>query len=226
MDVLSRECDARRTPGARTRGRRSTRTGEAALTSYRSTARLEHSGDRPTPLRSERGDSQGSHKLSTRELAGGVGRPAPSAHRDAREHPPVPGPLLLPRTPLAESVDTILRSSAVLYLVSRWGLKESEVACRGTYPRGLRDALFRLIADFESDYIARRLRGLEPPEPVDVAAAQQGLADAREGVAEIEPDRVAADEGVDKHLHGQSSPRDVSTGSRAPPQGSERPHSG
>ena len=96
---------------------------------------------------------------------------------------------------LAESVDTILRSSAVLYLVFRWGIKEGEVAAADAHASALRLALFRLIDDFESDYIGRRLRDLELPEPLDEAAAYERLAVARAGVAEIEAGAAAREEG-------------------------------
>jgi hypothetical protein len=54
---------------------------------------------------------------------------------------------------LAESVDTMLRGSAVLYLVFRWGIKEGAVVYRGAYGPALHSTLFRLIRDFEADYI-------------------------------------------------------------------------
>ena len=97
---------------------------------------------------------------------------------------------------LAESVDTILRSSAVLYLVFRWGIKQGEVAAADAHASALRQALFRLIDDFESDYIGRRLRDLELPEPLDEAAAYERLAVARAGVAEIEAGAAAREEAV------------------------------
>ncbi len=95
---------------------------------------------------------------------------------------------------LAESVDTLLRASAVLYLVFRWGVKVGTVTYRGAYGPALHTSLFRLIDDFEADYIGGRLREVDIPEALDEAAARQWLTSARRGVASVDPDAAADDE--------------------------------
>ena len=97
---------------------------------------------------------------------------------------------------LAESVDTLLRASAVLYLVFRWGIKDGAVSSPGAYGPALRGSLLRLIDDFEADYIGGRLREIDVPEPLDEAAAREWLTSARRGVAAVEPDAAADDEPV------------------------------
>ena len=97
---------------------------------------------------------------------------------------------------LAESVDTILRSSAVLLLVFRWGMDEGIGASSGAYVNALEQSLFRLIDDFESDYIGRGARDLDLPEPFDEAAARRRLATAQEGVAKVAPALASSDEAV------------------------------
>ena len=95
---------------------------------------------------------------------------------------------------LAESVDTVLRGSATLYLVFRWGIKEGAVAYHGAYGPALHSSLLRLIAAFEADYIGGVLREVDPPEPLDEAAAREWLSSARRRVAAVEPDAAADDE--------------------------------
>jgi Ion channel len=97
---------------------------------------------------------------------------------------------------LAESVDTMLRGSAILYLVFRWGLKEGAVTCRGAWGPALQSSLVRLIDDFEADYIGGVLREVDIPEPLDEAAAREWLASARRGVAAVAPDAAAEEEAV------------------------------
>ncbi len=92
---------------------------------------------------------------------------------------------------LAESVDTMLRASTVLYLVLRWAIKEGAVASQGAYGPALHNTLLRLIDDFEQDYVGGRLLELEVPEPLDEAAARERLASARRGVAEVDPNAAA-----------------------------------
>ena len=96
---------------------------------------------------------------------------------------------------LAESVDTVLRGSTTLYLVFRWGVKETAVTYRGTYGPALYRSLLRLIDDFEADYIGGVMREVDTPEPLDEAAAREWLSSARRGVAAVDPD-AAADDGA------------------------------
>ncbi len=93
-------------------------------------------------------------------------------------------------------MDTLLRGSAVLYLVFRWGIREGAVTSQAAYGPALQGSLLRLIDDFEADYIGGRLREVAIPEPLDEAAAREWLASARRGVAAVEPDAAAANEPV------------------------------
>lgn len=129
-------------------------------------------------------------------------------------------------------MDTLLRGSAVLYLVFRWGIKEGAVTSQAAYGPALHGSLLRLIDDFESDYIGGRLREIDVPEPLDEGAARQWLTSARRGVADVEPDAAADDEPVLDDLQSflaraetflfrlaaenKSEPRPLLEGDRAP----------
>ena len=96
---------------------------------------------------------------------------------------------------IAESVDTLLRASLLVYMISRWGVKRGPTDCAGHYGEALRTTLLRVMEDFEADYIGGRTTRFEDPPPLEPQAARERLRALRAAVAEVDPEAAADDDG-------------------------------
>ena len=98
---------------------------------------------------------------------------------------------------IAESVDTLLRASILIYLTSRWGVQGSSASSAGHYGDALRTTLERVMEDFEADYIGGRSTGFEDPPQLEPEEARARLHPLRTAVAEADPEQ-SAEEGDER----------------------------
>ncbi len=88
---------------------------------------------------------------------------------------------------VAESVETLLRSSILVYLVSHWVRKPDGGGARH-YESALRTTLLRIMDDFEADYIGGRATGFGDPPPLDREEARKRLHPLHEAAVEADPE--------------------------------------
>jgi hypothetical protein len=92
-----------------------------------------------------------------------------------------------------ESLTRIVRGSAMLCMVLRWGVRHEGLGFARPYGNALERALLRVFEDLERDFVGGRSRRPDRSE-IDAADAARALARLRDDVAELDPDLRPHDE--------------------------------
>jgi hypothetical protein len=82
-----------------------------------------------------------------------------------------------------ESLGTLLRGSAVMCAVLRWGLRDDAVPAAGLYGPAFADSLDRIFDDLERDFVGGRSRRIKSPMKLDETDARERLEAMRRQVA-------------------------------------------